>query len=135
MKRSICLAAIIAVVFLASVIIYLVITKCNGDENSASSKVPVVFRIYAPDAKSVFVTGSFNSWKTIEFLLEKKSDGNWETAIPIAPGRYEYKFIVDSTWMHDPKNPIKVPVTLPFVGYNSVLEVKSNNKDTLKIDR
>jgi hypothetical protein len=135
MKKSICIVGIIAVVFLASVIIYLVITKCYRGGDSASSKVPVVFRIYAPDAKSVFVTGSFNSWKTVEFLLEKKSDGIWESTIPIAPGRYEYKFVVDSTWVHDPNNPIKVPVTLPYVGYNSVLEVKSKNKDSLTIDR
>lgn len=87
---------------------------------------PIVFKIHAPKAQSVFVTGSFNKWHSVEYRLEKKEGGNWEVNIQIAPGRYEYKFIVDSTWTHDVTNPIKVPVMAPYSGYNSVLEVSED---------
>ncbi len=92
-------------------------------ESPEPIKYPVEFKVYAPQARSVFVTGSFNEWHSVEYRLEKKNSGDWETTILIPRGRYEYKFIVDSTWTHDVRNPIKVPVMQPYSGYNSVLEV------------
>jgi 1,4-alpha-glucan branching enzyme len=124
MKKIIWILVAIAAVFLiAGSIAFLASGRLGGSKSAGN--VPVVFSIHAPEAKTVFVCGGFNSWKTIEFLLEKKENGDWETTIPIPPGRYEYKFVVDSVWVCDPNNPVKVPVPMPGTGYNSVLEVKS----------
>jgi len=128
MKRTLLLVVSVLLALVAAAAIYVLMEKSDRAATSESLKQPVTFRIHAPDAKAVFVTGSFNAWKTVEFLLEKKDGGMWETTIPIAPGRYEYKFVVDSVWMYDPGNPIKVPVPLPYTGYNSVLEVKRTDK-------
>jgi len=57
-------------------------------------------------ANKVILTGNFNAWKDDELLMEKTADG-WELSYAIAPGNYEYKFIVDGKWIADPANPLK----------------------------
>lgn len=124
MKKILIIIGSALVVLLAIVGILAIVVKINEAPNP--QKYPIVFKIHAPEAHSVFVTGSFNGWQKVEYRLEKKDEGNWEVKIPIARGRYEYKFIVDSLWTHDVDNPIKVPIMLPYSGYNSVLEVPGN---------
>merc|ERR1711909_195222 len=49
--------------------------------------------------KSVQVAGTFNNWK----LQELKFNGDcWSCFIPLLPGTYQYKYIVDGVWLHDP---------------------------------
>lgn len=64
------------------------------------------FAIEAPDAKNVYVTGSFNNWSlgNDDYRL-KKVDGRWVVDVPLKPGIYEYQFIVDGVWTEDPANP------------------------------
>lgn len=52
----------------------------------------------APDAKSVFVAGSFNDWNPEATPMKRSADGGWSADIDLAPGRYEFKFIVDGEW-------------------------------------
>jgi hypothetical protein len=130
MKKNLVIAGLAIVALLESVFIAVAILKPSNEGSSDSPGEPVVFRIHAPSAKSVFVTGSFNSWKAVEYRLDKGEGGMWEATVLLAPGRYEYKFIVDTAWVCDPGNPIRVPVQLPFTGYNSFLEVRSS-RDSL----
>jgi len=47
----------------------------------------------------------------------------WSITLPLTPGRYEYKFLVDGKkWMHDPENPQKIEDG--FGGHSSVIEVR-----------
>lgn len=64
----------------------------------------VIFRIKAPGAYSVQVTGTMRSdFKPIP--MEKKDSGLFEVKMgPLAPGMYEYRFIVDSALTLDPNN-------------------------------
>jgi len=55
-------------------------------------------------AKKVVLTGSFNGWNGSELVMDKTSKG-WQFPFVLAPGNYEYKFIVDGNWMSDPGNP------------------------------
>ena len=57
---------------------------------------------HAPEAKAVFVAGTFNDWKPDTAPLHRHSDGKWDLQLPLAPGRYEYKFVVDGQWCCDP---------------------------------
>ena len=84
------------------------------------------FTYEAPDAKSVFVTGSFNDWSLDDSCRLKAVDGRWETAIPLKPGLYKYQFIVDGVWREDPKN--KRRERNSFGDINSLLEVKSDDQ-------
>jgi hypothetical protein len=58
-----------------------------------------------PDAKSVFIAGNFNGWNKAELLMEKTA-GGWRLPYAMAPGMYEYKFVVDGKWITDPSNPV-----------------------------
>lgn len=56
------------------------------------------------DANEVVLAGSFNGWKT-KGLKMKKVEKGWAVNLELPVGRYEYKFIVDGNWIHDPDNP------------------------------
>ncbi len=83
----------------------------------------VLFHAYFPQAQHVCVTGDFNDWSVEGVQLERRGEGHWEAQLPIAPGCYEYKFIVDGVWTADPENPEQVRNTYGQV--NSVLVVPS----------
>ena len=73
-----------------------------------------------PNAKEVILAGSFNNWNEQALQMNKVPDG-WELHAQLPPGRYEYKFIVEGEWMHDPENPEKVKNE--HQTFNSVLAI------------
>ncbi len=87
---------------------------------------PIRFTYEAPNAKSVFVTGSFNDWSLDDTCRLKAVDGRWEAVIPLKQGVYKYQFIVDGVWRDDPKNPRRERNS--FGDVNSLLEVKSDGQ-------
>jgi len=62
-------------------------------------KVNTSFVLFEPKAKKVAVCGDFNSWASDTFPMKPRGDGRWEGTVAIAPGRHEYKFIVDGQWI------------------------------------
>ncbi|MHB8079373.1 MAG: AAA family ATPase [Candidatus Krumholzibacteriia bacterium] len=74
-----------------------------------------------PGARAVRVTGSFTDWTAEGEPLELQGDGEWAAVLPVPPGRYEYRFIVDGDWLPDPQNAEAVPND--FGGVNSLLVV------------
>ena len=67
------------------------------------------------------VAGTFNAWDSLATPLSKTKDGEWRFHTDLAPGEYEYRFIVDGVWQEDPHATNAVPN--PFGGRNSVLRV------------
>jgi 1,4-alpha-glucan branching enzyme len=61
----------------------------------------VEFSLSAPGAKEVFLTGEFNFWDIRSIPMKRGKDGNWKVQTSLAPGLYEYKFIVDKHWVED----------------------------------
>jgi len=60
------------------------------------------FILLLVDATDVSVAGSFSAWEPIT-LSDADGDGIWRVDIFLAPGRYEYAFIIDGRWWgHDP---------------------------------
>jgi hypothetical protein len=57
--------------------------------------------IFTGEAQEVMVAGAFNNWQPLPM---KHVDGVWETSLKLQPGEYQYKFIVDGSWMLDPGN-------------------------------
>lgn len=78
----------------------------NGNMNSfLEIGEPYLFKLNGYlSAQKVILTGSFNGWDKNELLMQKTATG-WQLPYVIAPGNYEYKFIVDGQWMTDPENP------------------------------
>jgi hypothetical protein len=81
----------------------------------------IYLELVRPDAKAVFVAGSFNEWKPDKTPLSPAGNGRWVGDLSIKPGRHEYLFVVDGQWLPDP-NAIE-SVGNPFGGKNSVLVV------------
>jgi 1,4-alpha-glucan branching enzyme len=71
-----------------------------------NNKTRVTFKCYAPEAGNVSVAGSFNNWDISSHPLKRnnngKEDGEWQKAIYLEPGIYEYRFVVDGLWNNDP---------------------------------
>lgn len=83
----------------------------------------VTFQYFNPNAKEVFIAGSFNNWQLRATALRKQAGGKWATELLLHPGCYEYRLLVDKKWQDDPLSPRFV--TNPFGGLNSVVEVKA----------
>ena len=64
----------------------------------------VSFELVAPQANRVALTGDFKNWDRKGIPMKKDKDGTWRIEVPLPPGRYEYKFIVDNEWKTDPAN-------------------------------
>jgi chromosome partitioning protein len=88
-----------------------------------SNHVNKEFVLNAPHAKSVKIAGSFNNWTpTNDYLMAQNEDGKWYKVLSLAPGEYQYKFVIDDkTWVEDESN-YKVEID-PYYGKNSVIEV------------
>lgn len=54
-------------------------------------------------ARQVILSGSFVHWSETRLKMNKEEDG-WGMDIPLKPGKYWYKFIVDGKWITDPSN-------------------------------
>lgn len=86
------------------------------------SRKRVTFSVSAEPGSRVAVSGDFNNWDTTGHPMEdKKGDGNYTATILLAPGVYEYKFIVNDTWSIDPNCPEWIQNS--FGTLNSVLHV------------
>ena len=81
----------------------------------------VKFTFDAPGATRVSIAGDFNGWDSGSTLLKKGKKKIWEKDIALVPGRYEYKFVVDGSWVNDPNN--NCSVWNSFGSQNSVLEI------------
>ncbi|MBN1782763.1 esterase [bacterium] len=65
----------------------------------------VVFRIYAPKAEEVMITGSDMPEIGNAKAMTRLESGVWEIVLgPVKPGAYRYLFIVDGVPVTDPKN-------------------------------
>jgi glycosidase len=86
---------------------------------------PITFR-YAPSGPgphNVFLAGTFNGWAPDkDRMTDEDGDGVYEITVQLAPGRYEYKFVVDGTWYTDETAGEFAPDG--FGGRNSVLRVE-----------
>ncbi len=84
----------------------------------------VQFICYAPKARRVAIVGDFNNWSTAaDPMYDRGEKGAWSITLPLQPGRYEYKFLIDGEkWIPDPGNPKRIKDG--FGGHNSVVEVK-----------
>ncbi len=83
----------------------------------------VKFLAKFPEAKKVAVAGDFNNWSPDSTLMKRVEgfDGDWELLLPLEKGRYQYRYVVDGVWQHDPYN--NYVESNPFGELNSVVEV------------
>ncbi len=71
----------------------------------APAPVLVQFRLGSPDARQVSLVGDFSGWQP-KHELHQLAPGVWSVVIPLAPGVYDYAFVIDGrAWRLDPLAP------------------------------
>ena len=91
--------------------------KCDAKE---PAKKAVTFTVHAEKGKAVYLAGCFNDWNPTGKKMTFKA-GVYSATVKLAPGEYQYKFIIDGEWQLDRLNP--VAVYNEFGSQNNVLVV------------
>jgi 1,4-alpha-glucan branching enzyme len=84
-------------------------------------KTEQTFVLNAGAAQSVELVGDFTGWQENPIPLELQADGNWQVTVQLAPGQYNYLFLVDGEWCDDPACAMQIPN--PYGGRNCVRQV------------
>ena len=80
----------------------------NNSTGKAGKKVG--FQFTAAPGNNVFVAGTFNNWDAGQHALRDNPDsGHYKAVLILAPGEYQYKFVVDGEWQTDPAAEVQVP--------------------------
>lgn len=95
------------------------VAKPKAPAPKAPKGTPVTFTLDAPYGWDVALAGSFNNWEPQ--AMAKDADGLWRLTIHLAPGTYQYRFLVDTEWKEDPANARRTPNE--FGSYNSIIDV------------
>ena len=99
--------------------------KVEKDAGGPSGRThrEVAFILSSREAREVYLCGDFNQWSPRGLpMARRQKDHCWEKRLLLAPGRYEYKFIVNGVWVHNPDAPVNVPNGRGSL--NSVMEVQ-----------
>ncbi len=90
--------------------------------NIRAKRRRIRFSFRAEPGSRVALAGTFNGWDPDKVLLKDRTGkGDYERTVLLAPGHYEYKFVVNGTWHPDPENPNWVHND--FGTLNSVLDL------------
>lgn len=95
---------------------------------SRDGRQGALFRVWAPNAQSVSVVGSFNNWDKTSDFMKKTDEGNWELFIEGDFKLETYKYCIETPWFEkilksDPfafyaeKRPDNASVVYPLSGY------------------
>lgn len=76
-------------------------STAETNPNPQNLKV-IKFSCNAPRAQTVFLAGTFNGWQPDAVSLTSDAEDNWSVSLPLAPGHYEFKFVVDGQWRIEP---------------------------------
>lgn len=95
----------------------------DKEEACPVPRVMVRFLLKAPEASKVSLAGDFNDWSVEQTALsDEDGNGIWTVTVPLQPGRYQYKFLLDGKkWVVEPDAPAYQ--SDGFGGKNSLLVI------------
>lgn len=82
----------------------------------------ILFAARFENARKVLIAGDFNNWSPGATPMTHLN-GAWRMQLPLQPGRYRYRFVVDGNWVTDPNN--ELTETNQFGELNNVVEVRA----------
>jgi len=94
--------------------------KAKATEATSRSRC-ICVEFNHPSANEVCIAGSFNNWQPSATPMIRTGEGKWVKELALAPGRYEYRFVVDGQWVDDPAAKETIPNS--YGGFNAVLVV------------
>ncbi len=72
-------------------------------EPAAPKAERVVLTVQADPGSTVYLAGSFNKWDPKGLrMVDKDGNGLYSVSVTLAPGIYEYKFVINGVWTLDP---------------------------------
>jgi hypothetical protein len=95
--------------------------KKKSSKKSAPARQRVPLKYFFPHASTLCLAGSFNEWNEAGISLHPVGEGYWAIDLELAPGRHEFRLIVDGTWIDVPD--AVEQVENPFGSRNAVLLV------------
>jgi chromosome partitioning protein len=82
----------------------------------------VIFSVRFDNARRVQIAGDFNNWSPMSTpMMSNGQPGVFKMSLPLSPGRYRYRFVVDGRWVTDPNN--QYVEANQFGELNNVVEV------------
>jgi len=98
-----------------------------------------VISVRAPDAKEVCVAGAFNDWNPKSHVMKAAQGGEWTRTLDLAPGRHEYKFVIDGQWCCEPGGDEPCHdrpgcVANQHGTMNRMIEIKDASEPTVRVD-
>ena len=81
----------------------------------------VMFVIRAAGATRVQIAGDFNDWNPDRTPLMHVDRDTFQIKVPLMPGKYQYRYVVDGNWRNDPDNH-NVEMN-PYGELNNVIEM------------
>lgn len=75
--------------------------------------------------RQIYLAGNFNSWNPADpqyLMKDDDGDGVYSITVKLAPGTYQYKYVIESKWTQDTYAPGEAPDG--YGGRNSQFEVK-----------
>lgn len=94
---------------------------CQQSDSPLQGLKNTEFHLEAPSAGSVKLAADFTDWEKFPLDLIKSEDGVWFGIVPLFPGSYAYRFIVDGQWCDDPHPAQRV--ANPFGTMDAVVKV------------
>ena len=86
-----------------------------------SSRRRVRFGYFKPEAREVFLVGSFNGWDPRMTPLHRDRLGDWSIEVELPTGEHRYRFVVDGEWCDDPA--AQQTVQNPYGGFDAIMVV------------
>jgi hypothetical protein len=96
-------------------------SKKTGKAPESSRRKKTEFSLKAPTAKSVKLVADFTDWEKAPLDMEHLGQGLWSIAVPLQPGHYVYRYLVDGQWCDDPKSNRRIANA--YGTLNAVIEV------------
>jgi len=64
----------------------------------------VTFQVTATPKSEVFLAGTFNNWAPKRHQMkDTRETGKYSITLMLAKGEYEYKFVINGSWVIDPE--------------------------------
>ena len=73
----------------------------GGPRKPTTASISTRLTLAAANAHAVYLAGTFNGWQSDTLPMKKDGQGLWTRVVDLAPGNYEYKFVVDGKWCCD----------------------------------
>jgi 1,4-alpha-glucan branching enzyme len=81
----------------------------------------VRFGYFQPQAREVFLVGSFNNWNTAVTPMQRDEFGDWSVELELPAGQHHYRLWVDGAWRDDPS--AQQTALNPLGGFDAIVVV------------